>query len=101
MAGVGAALEVLEIFDSFDYSKIENRLAVLGQELKSLGVIKDYYSIGLLFYITLNRNYAPDALYSAGINGNFNESNGIFICAPAVADNEYFTELSQRLRSFL
>ena len=101
MAGIGAALEVLEIFDSFNYSEIESQLTALGGELKSLGLIKDYYSAGLLFYITLNRIYVPDALYSAGINGTFNDNNGIFICAPAIADAEYFTELSQRLRSFL
>jgi adenosylmethionine---8-amino-7-oxononanoate aminotransferase len=101
MAGVGAALEVCQLFDTIDFTSIENQLTNLGQELKDLGLIKNYSSAGLLFYITLNKNYSPDSLYLAGINGNFNENNGIFICAPAIADDEYFTELSQRLRSFL
>jgi hypothetical protein len=73
----------------------------IGQELKDLMLIKNYQVIGLLLYITLDKSYDPGALYHAGINGNFNDNNGIFICAPATADDEYFTELLSRLKSFL
>lgn len=101
MGGIGAAIEVCKLFDTIDFDKIESRLKTLGQELKDLNLIKEYQLSGLLFYIILNKTYSADALYLAGINGNFNENNGIFICAPAIADNEYFSELSNRLKSFL
>jgi len=101
MAGIGAALEVCKIYDTIDFNAIEMRLKKLGDELKAAGLIKDYTAAGLLFYITLDKTYSPDALYTAGINGTLNDNNGIFICAPAIADSEYFSELSNRLRSFL
>jgi adenosylmethionine-8-amino-7-oxononanoate aminotransferase len=101
MAGIGAALEVCKIFDTIDFISIQNQLTEIGKQLKTLNLINDFQTMGLLFYITLNKSYPPDALYRAGINGNFNDSNGIFICAPAIADAEYFSELENRLRSFL
>lgn len=101
MAGIGAALEVCKIFDTFNFNNIETRLQNIGQELKDLMLIKSYQVGGLLLYITLDKVYDPSALYHAGINGNFNDNNGIFICAPATADDEYFIELLTRLKSFL
>lgn len=101
MAGIGAALEVCKIFDTFDFRSIETRLDAVAQELKDLLLIKSYHLGGLLLYITLDKVYDSDALYRAGINGNFNDNNGIFICAPATADDQYFIELLCRLKSLL
>jgi hypothetical protein len=69
----------------------------IGKSLKNKNLIKDYVVAGLLFYITLDKEYSISTLLQAGINGNINDSNGIFICAPAIADLEYFAELEKRL----
>lgn len=101
MGGVGAALAVDKMFNSIDFLKIEHRLTDIGKKFKSQKLIKDFVSAGLLFYLELDKEYPKDILYRAGINGNINDSNGIFICAPAIADEEYFTELETRLLSVL
>jgi adenosylmethionine-8-amino-7-oxononanoate aminotransferase len=97
MGGVGAALEVDKIFDTIDFFYIERELCRIGKSLKNKNLIDGYDVAGLLFYLTLDKEYPIDALLRARINGNINDSNGIFICAPAIADLEYFTELEKRL----
>lgn len=101
MGGIGAALEVLSTFDNYDFKKIENELTKIAYNLENQQLIKNYKVCGLLLYLNFDRTYPNDFLYKSGINGNANENNGIFICAPAIADDQYFKELYSRLSAAL
>ena len=97
MGGVGAALAVKDLFDAEHISTIESELAALGGALKSSGIIKDYINIGLLLQLNLYKSYDNDTLIKNGLNGFISDNNTIKICAPAIADGEYFHLLYLRL----
>lgn len=101
MAGVGAALAVKELFDETVIADIEKDLAAIGASLKSAGLIKNYISIGLLLQLDLNQQYSTDALIKNGLNGFVSDNNLIKICAPVIADREYFCQLYTRLEQVL
>jgi adenosylmethionine-8-amino-7-oxononanoate aminotransferase len=105
MAGIGAALEVLKRFDSTTsdvvIDTIESKLNDLGGKILATGLVSNYTTIGLLLEFTLIFNYAPDVLIRHGLNGTISDNNTIKICAPVIADDEYFTCLTQNLQQAL
>lgn len=101
MAGVGAALAVKELFDETVLVDIEKDLAAIGASLKSSGLIKNYINIGLLLQLDLNQEYSTDVLIKHGLNGFISDGNLIKICAPVIADREYFCQLYIRLERAL
>ena len=101
MGGVGAALAVKDIFDSQRILEIEKELSSIGNALMLLGVVKNYISVGLLLHLDLHKSYAADVLIKNGLNGYISDNNDVKICAPVIADTEYFCQLYIRLEQAL
>jgi adenosylmethionine-8-amino-7-oxononanoate aminotransferase len=102
MAGVGAALGVLDVFDTEQINTIEQRLAELAENLKQKNLIHDYVNIGLLLLIKTHRLTTPEQFLQSGLTGrNYIPDYHEFACAPATADDEYFVELEQRFTNLL
>ena len=102
MAGVGAALGVLDTFDTEQINVIEQRLAELAENLKQKNLIYDYVNIGLLLLVKTHRLTTPEQFLQSGLTGrNYIPDYHEFVCAPAIADDEYFAELEQRFTNLL
>jgi adenosylmethionine-8-amino-7-oxononanoate aminotransferase len=102
MAGVGAALGVLDVFDPEQINVIEQRLAAVAENLKQKNLIHDYVNIGLLLLVKTHRLTTPDEFLKSGLTGrNYIPDYHEFVCAPALADDEYFAELEQRFTNLL
>lgn len=105
MAGVAAALTSLELLELDKVPVIEQKLADIGARLIALGYIKDTVSAGLLceFMFADGHHTSKDHLHQNGLTTNSlsNSVTGIVICAPIIADDEYFTELEHRLTKAL
>lgn len=101
LAGIGAALAVLEKFNTDDILKIEKRLYSIFNKMQSDQLISDFVVQGLMSQIELIGSYDSEVLYKHGLNGNLKKSKSIFICVPAIADDEYFFEFEQRLTKAL
>ena len=102
MAGVGAALAVLDSFDKNQIVKVESRLAELAENLKSKNLVYDYINIGLLLLLKTSKLTTADEFLQSGLTGkNFIPDYHEFVCAPAIADDEYFAELQQRFTNLL
>ena len=97
MAGVGAALAVLHKLDTSVINSIESRLDGIGTLFVQAGWIESYTSIGLLLELKLKDSYPADQLIKYGLNGTITDINTIRICAPVIADNEYFNYLNQQI----
>lgn len=100
MGGIGAALAVMKKFDPNTVVSIEHRLSVMGNLLKEAGLIKSYTNIGLLMQIDLVDIYPADFLLKHNLNG-FANDYAVKICAPIIADDDYFIELYLRLQHAL
>jgi adenosylmethionine-8-amino-7-oxononanoate aminotransferase len=92
MFGVGAALGVIELFDSTQIKLIEDRLTTLGTQLVSDKLIKRFDAQGLMINMDLQKTFSPDHFTTNGII-----LNSGWITAPVIADDEYFEELEKRL----
>lgn len=109
MAGVGAALGVLNLFNEKTILSIEERLDSLGQKLVDLGFGSEYFAQGLVFKLTLNIPLKTSLYLEHGLTGALDEfsldsvgnKKRIEVFAPAIADDEYFVELENRLISCL
>ena len=105
MAGVAAAITSLKLLDLDKVPVIEKRLAVIGAKLIELGYVKDIISAGLLctFLFADDHYTSKDHLHQHGLTTNSlsNSVTGIVICAPIIADDEYFIELENRLTNAL
>ncbi len=97
MAGVGAALAVLDELNTEIIRSIESRLDGIGTLFVQAGWIDSYSSIGLLLELKLKKSYPADQLIKHGLNGTITDLNTIRICAPVIADNEYFNYLHQQI----
>ena len=104
MAGVGAALGVLDIFNPDSISKVTSRLHYLGEKLIKQGFITNLICDGLIFYADSIEKMNIDVFFNNGITGLGGwelETTKIGIVAPAIADDEYFEELELRLTNSL
>jgi acetylornithine/succinyldiaminopimelate/putrescine aminotransferase len=101
MAGVGAALAVLNELNTEIIESIESRLDGIGTLFVQAGWIDSYTGIGLLLELKLNKSYPADQLIKHGLNGTITDLNTIRICAPVIADDEYFNYLNQQILSAL
>lgn len=102
MAGVGAALGVLDTFYPDQITVVEQRLAQLAENLKQKNLIHDYVNIGLLLLVKTHRLTTPEQFLQSGLTGrNYIPDYHEFACAPAMADDEYFAELEQRFTNLL
>ena len=97
MAGVGAAISVLRKIDSAQIRNIEGRLDEVGMDILESGLVSKYTNIGLLLEFKLIFNYSADILIRNGLNGTVSDNNTIKICAPVIADDEYFSWLTEKL----
>ena len=97
MAGVGAALAVLNKLNTSVIQSIESRLDGLGTLFLQAGWIDSYTSIGLLLELKLKDTYPADQLIKHGLNGTITDLNTIRICSPVIADSEYFRYLHQQI----
>ena len=97
MAGVGAALRVLNKLNTKTIESIESRLDGIGTLFVQAGWIESYTSIGLLLELKLKDSYPADQLIKHGLNGTITDLNTIRICAPVIADDEYFIYLNQQI----
>lgn len=98
MAGIGAALAVMDKFDQTEILKIEKRTIDLAEKFLAEGFITDYVVEGLLFHANLVKPLILDAFVKHGLTGGPDIKHSLCICVPAIADDEYFTELEYRLR---
>lgn len=109
MAGVGAALGVLNVFNEKTIMNIEDRLNSLGTKLVSLGFGSEYFAQGLIFIMVLSKSLPPSIYIKHGLTGSLDDfaldsagnKKRIEVFAPAIADDEYFIELETRLISCL
>lgn len=104
MAGVGAALGVLDIFDESIISDVERRLNEFGNNLLNLGYIDKFICKGLIFYANTVQQFQSDVFLKNGITGLGGwafETKNISLIAPAIADDEYFDELNIRILNSL
>lgn len=101
MGGIGAALAVKELFAYTQLATIERRLTVLCENLLAKGLIKNFVVIGLLANVVMTKEYPIDFLIKNGINGFVSDGGNLKICAPAIADNEYFEFLEVNLQQAL
>ena len=101
MGGVGAALAVKDMFDQNQLVTVESRLTTLCNNLLTKGLIKNFVVIGLLANITTNKEYPVDFLIKNNINGFVSDGGNLKICAPAIADDEYFEFLEINLQQAL
>lgn len=103
MAGIGAALTVLDMFDEKQIAKVEKQLAEIGQRLKDKNLVKYYHGVGLFFSLTTHGKITNnDVFFKHGLNNRlplFDDFIGIV--APAIADEEYYLELESRLTNTL
>jgi len=102
MAGVGAALAVLDIFDENQVYKIEKRLISLGESLRKKGLISNYVCQGLIFgsdYVNKPNDW--DKFVNNGLSCIADISNSFGFIAPIIADDEYFEELEKRVSKVL
>lgn len=99
MAGIGAALAVMEKFDQKKILAIEERTKELAEKFLKEGFITDYTVIGLLFHANLKKPLILDAFVKHGLTGGPDIKHSLGICIPAIADEEYFYELETRLRA--
>lgn len=102
MAGVGAALAVLDIFDEKQVYTIEKRLISLGESLSKKGLISNYVCQGLIFgagYVNKPTNL--DTFVNNGLSCIVDITNSFGCVAPIIADDEYFEELENRLSKVL
>jgi adenosylmethionine-8-amino-7-oxononanoate aminotransferase len=97
MGGIGAALAVKDIFNSDQIFSIESKLKILSQKFLEMNLIKNYVVIGLLVNFKLLNEYPTDFLIKNGINGFVSDGGNLKICAPAIADDEYFNFLETNL----
>jgi adenosylmethionine-8-amino-7-oxononanoate aminotransferase len=98
MAGVAAATAVIDRFDSSIGYQIEKQLTQIGEHLKNLNLIKNYHVIGLLFSFTMTEPITYEKFIKNGLsNRPVMPDNSTFVCAPIIADREYFVELQNRL----
>jgi adenosylmethionine-8-amino-7-oxononanoate aminotransferase len=98
MAGVGAALAVLDIFDESRTYEVEKRLFALGETLKKKGLIPDYVCQGLTFganYVQKPKDW--DKFVNNGLSCIADIADSLGFVAPIIADDEYFEELEKRL----
>jgi len=97
MAGVGAALGVLDIFNKEQISSVESRMKKLGNNLVEKEIIPKYNNIGLTFTADFVNPISPDAFVSNGMSMIADITDRLGIAAPAIADDEYFETLENRL----
>lgn len=101
MAGIGAALAVLDQFDPARVALIEKHNIELLDKLMSQGLIKNPVHEGLIVQFDMIKNYDPNFLIKHGINGSIKGENSVFMCIPYIADTNYYQELETRLSSAL
>lgn len=111
MAGVGAAIAVLDLYKEIDVYNIEVQLERLGELLLRDQLIVEYQVQGTAFNIISKRAIDSGVLYQHGMIGSLDAStldpdrerghSQIAIFAPLIADGEYFMELESRLRRSL
>jgi adenosylmethionine-8-amino-7-oxononanoate aminotransferase len=95
MAGVGAALGVIDVFDESPIVAIESRLREFGK-----GLIKRFVCEGLIFFADPVKQIHSDDFIENGITGLAGweyEAKSISLIAPVIADDEYFDELTRRM----
>lgn len=97
LAGVGAALAVLEKFNETDVIAIEKRSIDLLTKMKNKMLIKDFIVQGLMIQIELPKQINKKSLLINGLNTTVKKDNTIFFCLPIIADDEYFFEFETRL----
>lgn len=100
MAGVGAALGVIDVFDESLIVTIESRLHEFGNHLLGEGLIKRFVCEGLIFFADPVRQIHSDDFIENGITGLAGweyEAKNISLIAPVIADDEYFDELTKRM----
>jgi adenosylmethionine-8-amino-7-oxononanoate aminotransferase len=98
MAGVGAALAVLDLFDEKQVYAVEKRLISLGDRLISKGLIPNYVCQGLTFgsnYVKKPKDW--DKFVNNGLSCMADIADSFGFVAPIIADDEYFEELEKRL----
>ena len=101
MAGVGAGLAVLELFNTKDIEQIQSKLLMMAEKLEKMGLVAQITSQGLLMQLDLVKKYPHDILSKHGLSGFLKGEHAIMICAPANADDEYFNQLESRLLAAL
>lgn len=101
LAGVGAALAVIEKFSEEDVYKINNRLNKFLLNLQSMGLIENFILQGLMLQIKISTKIDTDALLINGLNTTIRKNNTVFFCIPIIADEEYFYEFEFRLTKAL
>jgi adenosylmethionine-8-amino-7-oxononanoate aminotransferase len=97
MGGVGAALAVWDLLDSSKLLEIEQRLDALGKHFVSNGLATEYVAVGLIFSMKLITPITIDSFVQNGLTGGPESKHSISLCAPAIADDEYFEELKNRI----
>jgi len=100
MAGVGAALGVLDLFDTNKIIEIESNLKDFGNSLVKKGWIEKFYCEGLIFYANTIKKIDVNKFLENGITGLGGwalEAKNISLVAPTIADDEYFQTLSDRV----
>jgi len=99
---VGAALGVLDTFNPNQINAVEQRLTELAETLKQKNLIYDYVNIGLLLLVKTHKLTTADEFLQSGLTGrNYIPDYHEFVCAPAIADDEYFAELEQKFITLL
>lgn len=101
MAGVGAGLAVLELFNTKDIEQTQSKLLMMAEKLEKMGLVAQITSQGLLMQLDLVNKYPHDILSKHGLSGFLKGEHAIMICAPANADDEYFNQLESRLLAAL
>jgi len=97
MGGVGAALASWDLIDSCNLVEIEEKLNLLGAHFVSQGLATEYVVVGLIFSMKLITPITIDSYVQNGLTGGPESKHSISLCAPAIADEEYFEELKNRI----
>lgn len=101
MAGVGAALAVIELHKIFKADSIEIKLNELGKKLVNKGVLRKYENQGIFLAGTFWESLPQDAFVDNGLSGWGDLQHSLGIIAPLIADDEYFFELETRIMKCL
>jgi len=100
MGGVGAALGVLDIFDEKQLYNVEKNLCEFGDLLVQKGLVEKYYCEGLIFHANTFHKIDVDRFLEnkiTGLGGWDLEVENVSLVAPAIADDEYFDQLTNRV----
>lgn len=104
MMGVAAALAAIELFDEKTVPEIQKLLTVTFYKLQYAGLISHFTVCGLMSQIFFqNQLVSPKQMHQNGLTCNWQGEtfNSLIMCAPLIADQDYFTELEKRLRALL